>query len=167
MTDTSLAGREELQRIAEDSPSKVDDLMPGRHGSGLFLARYGVELLQVIHDEKKAIVQAVPKVRANDDSTMITALVRPHLTLHQLAKAARMTPPAAAQAIQRAVEAGLDVQREDLVPSELYGEVLSFMRHHRFAKLRHIRENIGGDVDLAVLRVALAFARRDLYTEDT
>ena len=167
VTDTSLAGREELQRIAEDSPSKVDDLMPGRHGSGLFLARYGVELLQVIHDEKKAIVQAVPKVRANDDSTMITALVRPHLTLHQLAKAARMTPPAAAQAIQRAVEAGLDVQREDLVPSELYGEVLSFMRHHRFAKLRHIREHIGGDVDLAVLRVALAFARRDLYTEDT
>ncbi len=98
---------------------------------------------------------------------MIAALVRPGWTLHQVARAARMTPPAAAQAIQRAVEAGLDIRREELVHDDLYQDVLDYLRHHRFAKLRHVREHVGEDVDLAILRVALAFARRDLYSEDT
>lgn len=165
--EASIAGRDELQRIAEDAPARSEDLVPGRHGSGLFLARYGSEVLQVIVDVKKSQIRAVPKVRIDDDSTMVAALVRPGWTLHQVARSARMTPPAAAQALQRALEGGLDVDRAELVPNELYAEVLDYMRHHRFAKLRHVREHLGGDVDLAILRVALAFARRDLFSEDT
>ncbi|MCX6139782.1 MAG: RecQ family ATP-dependent DNA helicase [Candidatus Kapabacteria bacterium] len=167
VVEASIASHDELQRIAEDVPSAIEDLVPGRHGSGLFLARYGRELIQVLNDVKRSEIHAVPKVRVDDDSTMIAALVRPGWTLHQVARSARMTPPAAAQAIQRALEGGLDVDRANLVPNELYTEVLEYMRHHRFAKLRHIREHLEGDVDLAILRVALAFARRDLYSEDT
>ncbi|HLP27206.1 MAG TPA: RecQ family ATP-dependent DNA helicase [Candidatus Didemnitutus sp.] len=165
--ESTLAGREELQRIAADNPRMVTDLVPGKHGSGLFLARYGAEIIQVLKDVGKAEIQSVPKVRADADATMIAALVRPGWTLHQLARAARMTPPAAAQAIQRAVEAGLDIRRDELVHDGLYQDVLDYLRHHRFAKLRHVREHLGEDVDLAVLRVALAFARRDLYSEDS
>ncbi|MBL0322841.1 MAG: RecQ family ATP-dependent DNA helicase [Ignavibacteria bacterium] len=165
--ELTLAGQEELRRIAADAPNSIEDLVPGKHGSGLFLARYGAEIIQVLKDVGRADVRAVPKVRADDDSTMIAALVRPGWTLHQVARAARMTPPAAAQAIQRAVEAGLDIRREELVHDDLYQDVLDYLRHHRFAKLRHVREHVGEDVDLAILRVALAFARRDLYSEDT
>lgn len=163
--ETALASRNELQRLAEDSPSSNDALVPGRHGSGLFLARYGAEIIKALEDAKLSLVRAVPKVRVDDDSTMIAGLVRPGWTLHQLARTARMTPPAAAQTLQRAIEAGLSVPRGDLVPDGLYREVLDYLRHHRFAKLRHVREHLGQDEDLAVLRVALAFARRDLFSE--
>jgi len=166
VTETTLATRDELLRVAQDRPTRIDALVPGSHGSGLFLARYGAEMIRAIDDARASEVRAVPKIRADDDSTMIAALVRPHWTLHQLARTARMTPAAAAQAIQRAIEAGLDVERGSLLPDELYTDVLSYLRHHRFAKLRHVREHVEKDVDLALLRVALAFARRDLYSGD-
>ena len=78
--------------------------------------------------------------------------------IHEL----RITPPAASHAIERAVERYSWVERFGLVDDDLYTEVLDYVRYHRHAKIRHIREHLRRDVDLPLLRLALAFARRDL-----
>ena len=161
--ESTLVSREELERIASDAPRSTTLLQPGRHGSGLFLARYGQELVQCITDVTDVQSRAVPKVRCDDEAILVAGLVRSGLTLHELARSARKTPPAAAHALQRAIEGGLTIERHDLVDERVYHEVYEYLRHHRFAKLRHVREHLGEDVDLAVLRLAMAFARRDLY----
>ena len=161
--ESTLVSREELERIANDAPRSTTLLQPGRHGSGLFLARYGQELVQCITDVTDVQSRAVPKVRCDDEAILVAGLVRSGLTLHELARSARKTPPAAAHALQRAIEGGLTIERHDLVDERVYHEVYEYLRHHRFAKLRHVREHLGEDVDLAVLRLAMAFARRDLY----
>ena len=73
-----------------------------------------------------------------------------------------MTPPAASHALERAIERYAWIERSGLVDDDLYEEVLTYVRYHRYAKIRHVREHLRRDVDLPVLRVALAFARRDL-----
>lgn len=162
--ETTLVHRDELERIAMDNPQRVDALQPGRHGSGLFLARYGSELVQCLADAQQVASRAIPKVRCDDEAVLVAGLVRPGYSLHDVARSARKTPPAAAHALQRAIESGLSVERMDLVDERLYGDVYEYLRHHRYAKLRHVREHVGEDVDLAVLRLAMAFARRDLFS---
>lgn len=162
--ETTLVHRNELERIAEDAPTRIDALQPGRHGSGLFLARYGNEIVRCIDAFRTVQSRAIPKVRSDDEAVLLAGLVRPGLSLQDVARSARRTPPAAAHALQRAIEAGLSVDRHDLVDDRLFEEVYSYLRHHRFAKLRHVREHVGEDVDLAVLRLAIAFARRELFS---
>jgi hypothetical protein len=161
--ESTLVHRDELERIAQDAPTRVDGLQPGRHGSGLFIARYGAELIQCLTDTQQVQERAIPKVRCDDESVLVAGLVRPGVTLHDVARSARKTPPATAHALQRAIEGGLTIERHDLVDDRLYEDVYEYLRNHRFAKLRHVREHVGEDVDLAVLRLAMAFARRDLY----
>jgi ATP-dependent DNA helicase RecQ len=161
--ESTLVHRDELERIAQDAPARVDGLQPGRHGSGLFIARYGAELIQCLSDTQQVQERAIPKVRCDDESVLVAGLVRPGVTLHDVARSARKTPPATAHALQRAIEGGLTIERHDLVDDRLYEDVYEYLRNHRFAKLRHVREHVGEDVDLAVLRLAMAFARRDLY----
>jgi ATP-dependent DNA helicase RecQ len=161
--ESTLVHRDELERIAQDAPSRVEALQPGRHGSGLFIARYGAELIQCLSDTQQVQERAIPKVRCDDESVLVAGLVRPGVTLHDVARSARKTPPATAHALQRAIEGGLTIERHDLVDDRLYEDVYEYLRNHRFAKLRHVREHVGEDVDLAVLRLAMAFARRDLY----
>ena len=162
--ETTLVHRDELERIAQDAPTNIAALQPGKHGGGMFLARYGAELIQCIRDVRDVEARAIPKVRSDDEAVLLAGLIRPGMSLHDIARQARKTPPAAAHALQRAIESGLSIDRHDLVDERVYGEVYEYMRNHRFAKLRHVREHIGEDVDLAVLRLAIAFARRDLYS---
>ncbi len=160
----SLVTDAELRSIAEDLPTRMELLQPGRHGSGLFLARYGKELVDTMRD-LAAFSLSVPKVRADAHTMRIASSVRRGMSLRQLAASVGLTAAATAQTLQRALEAGIELERADIVPDELYSEVYAFIRNHRFAKLRHIREHIGSDVDMAELRVAMAFARRDLFSE--
>jgi hypothetical protein len=40
---------------------------------------------------------------------------------------------------------------------------MDFLRDHRFAKLRNVRDHVGDIAELPELRVAVAFARRELF----
>ncbi|MBN9399036.1 MAG: RecQ family ATP-dependent DNA helicase ['Candidatus Kapabacteria' thiocyanatum] len=163
--DRSLAGLRELERIAIDQPMEIARLVGGRHGSEVFISRYGAEIVRTIHEFQAVETRAVPKIRPDDTLVRIAEAVEKSRSFEDAARSMRMTLPTAAAQIQRAIEAGLDVDRRSLVPDDLYDDVLDYMRHHRYAKLRHVRERVGADVDLPLLRLALSFARRDLYND--
>ena len=156
----SLATDEELQRIAMDAPSSMASMVPGRHGSGLFIARFGTDVLETLRQVDSAHSE---KDEDNDlPDGLVTLLQRPRRTFSDVVHELRMTPPAASHAIEKAIERYAWVERLELVDDDLYAEVLDYVRFHRYAKIRHVREHLQREVDLPILRIALAFARRDL-----
>lgn len=160
-----LATLADLERIAKDRPQSATELVPGRHGSMAFLERYGAEVVGVVQTSDAAGLRAVPKIDVQPDVLRLLEAITPTSTLRDAAKAARVTPAAAAHHVQRAIDVGMTVERGALVPDDLYAGVLDYLRHHRRAGMRHVIEHLGGDVDLPVVRVAMAFARRDLFNE--
>lgn len=152
-----------IERIATDRPTRLSELKPGEHGSGLFLARYGAEVVEAVVRAVQMSVQAIPKVRADADVERIASLVEQHTSLEGVARTMRVTTANAAQLLQRAIEAGVPVNVHRIIPSDVIEAVANFMRDHRYAKLRHVREHVESTAELPELRVAMALARRELY----
>lgn len=157
----SIVSTQELERLATDCPTTMQGLVPGRHGSGLMLARYGQEIIRVL------TVECSIDGNNSIDSELATVLkhVTPHSTVEDVARSLKITTAMCAQLLQKCIESGLILQPNRLVPDWLYQDVLQFVRYHRYAKLRHVREAVSHEVELPVLRVALAFVRYQLYSE--
>jgi len=163
VTPASLLGLKDVESIAIDAPSTVAAMREGKHGSKAFIDRWGEEFLQAIAEWNSGRIGVPKPITDEDDAHHVTALIQPTWDLQQLAASMHRTPAATAHAVQRAVELGLPLKRGALVPDSVYTDVLEYVRTHRYAKLRHVREHIDADVDPTVLRVALAFARNDLF----
>jgi len=157
--EQSLITDAELDRVAQDAPRTFAELRPGEHGSGLFIARHGAEMLTALRAvesiHQPASGRTVPPEVAH-------LLSRPGTTMADLVRDANTGPAAMARLVEDLIEQGTITERGRLVDDELYATVLDYVRFHRYAKLRHVREHLSQDVDLPTLRVALAFARRDL-----
>lgn len=162
---SSLVGVSELERIAADMPMTAEELVPGRHGSALFLSRHGADVVALMRETAEPTVRSVPKVVVDEEALRTVESVRDGWTLVHVARSRKVTPAMAAHHIEQALKAGKHVERASLVPDGLYAEVVEYMRTHRHAKLRHVREHIQEDAELVVLRLALAFARRELFNE--
>ncbi|MDZ4746252.1 MAG: RecQ family ATP-dependent DNA helicase [bacterium] len=162
---SSLVGLSELERIASDAPMTAEELVPGRHGSALFLSRHGSEVVALLREIAQPTVRSVPKFVVDEEVVRTVESIRSGWTLRNVASTRKITPAMAAHHIETALKAGMTVNRDTLVPDELYADVVEFMRTHRFAKLRHVREHLTQDVEMVVLRLALAFARRELFNE--
>lgn len=163
VTPISVLPLSAIERIATDRPARLSELKPGEHGSGLFLARYGDEVVEAVTRAIQKSALAIPKVRADADIERIASLVEQHTSLEGVARAMRVTTANAAQLLQRAIEAGIPVNVHRIIPSEVIEAVANFMRDHRYAKLRHVREHVEATAELPELRVAMALARRELY----
>ncbi len=163
VTPASLLSLKTLERIARDRPRTMADFKPGEHGSGLFLARHGRQILEALQKASKDVIDSVPKIRADANVQKIAEVAARSTSLAHVAQVMHITPAAAAQLLQRAIESGMDVRVEHLIPASLLERVAEYMRHHRYARLRHVREELADQVDLPELRVAMAVARRELY----
>jgi hypothetical protein len=157
--EQSLATDVELEQLAHDAPQTFAELRPGEHGSGLFIARHGADVLAALRAGGSVSARASGR---SIPSEVAELLSRPDTTLADLMRDASTGPAAMARLVEDLVEQGTITERGRLVDDELYASVLDYVRFHRYAKLRHVREHLTQDVDLPTLRVALAFARRDL-----
>jgi ATP-dependent DNA helicase RecQ len=155
-----LVTDDELHRIADDVPTSLARMVPGRHGSGHFIARYGRDVLTTIGGVDASLSGGA---QPEEIPTELLDILRRHRrSFGDVIQELGMTPPAASHALERAIERYAWIERSGLVDDDLYDEVLTYVRYHRNAKIRHVREHLRRDVDLPLLRVALAFARRDL-----
>lgn len=155
----SLLSDVELDRLAQDAPRTFADLRPGEHGSGLFIARYGADVLSALRAVESIGQPAPGRVVPREIAELLS---RPNTTMADLVRDASAGPAAMARLVEDLIEQGTIAERGRLVDDELYTRVLDYVRFHRYAKLRHVREHLAQDIDLPTLRVALAFARRDL-----
>ena len=160
----SLVSLRELEQIAADAPSNVSALQPGRHGSASFIERFGPDIIHVIATNTSS-VRAVPKHPIDAEQLRLLERLTPNSTLRDVAKAAGMTPAAAAHGLERAIRSGMTTDRGMLVSDDLYQQVVDHLRYNRRSGMRDVIQHLGGDVDLPVLRLAIAFARRQLFNE--
>lgn len=167
VSPSTILSYQALEALATDCPRSIAHLQAGPHGSGLTLARYGEQMITVVAGVLQSRVKAVPAVRVDADTELVVQALRPDDTVIDLARRLRQTPANVARLIQRGIEAGSDLQRRNLVPDDVFSIVLAYLRDHRYAKLRHVVERVrvehGAEVDLPTMRVAMAFARRELY----
>lgn len=161
----ALCTLSELEAIAIDRPVALKSFVPGRHGSAMFIAQYAGEIIDCIASVTKRDHKP-PANHIDEQLTLVLGVLRSNWTLHRLSNEARMSMAAAAATLQKGIESGVAIERGALVDDHLYLRVCDYIRYNRFAKLRDVRSNIEGDVELPVLRLAVAFARRDLFTMD-
>ncbi|MFN4986438.1 MAG: RecQ family ATP-dependent DNA helicase [Ignavibacteria bacterium] len=162
VAEQSMCSDDELQAIAADAPASLQDLMPGRHGSSLFLTQYADDILACIDRAASEVSQAH---EADTEVAAVVALLQEYTTLDGLSEHIKMSKTALVVLLQRAIESGVDIQRGNLVDDVLYSSVKEYVRFHRYAKLRDLRDHIGGEPPMPELRLALSLARRDLFSQ--
>lgn len=163
VSEQSLCTNAELTALATDRPSALSHVVPGRHGSAMFLTQYADEIFGCMKDDTQLSTAAIGAV--DIDVERMLRIVGDRTTFEGLAQDMKMTKPALAALLQRAIESSLPLERGSLIDEALFARVIDYMRYHRYAKLRDVREHLGGEPSLPELRVALAFARRALYSE--
>lgn len=89
-------------------------------------------------------------------------LLRTGLSLEDVAEQRHLTLGTIAQHIQSALEQGVQLKRESYVADDLYFVVLDFLRIRPDAFLKDVRAVMQKEYDWAELRIATAFARREL-----
>ena len=160
---SSLCSMAAIERLASDMPKSVKELVPPVHGDGIFLAHYSDEILQVLNKVRMQQAGRIPSARITETTRRVVALAETSTSLAHLAERLRLTAPQVAQQLQLAIEGGVSVNLSTLIPAEVFEQVVRFVRNHRYARLRQVREYFGNEVDYPVLRVAVAAARRELY----
>lgn len=159
----SVLSNESIEKLATDCPRNTNDLIPGKHGSGVVIARYADQITSVIRGVFQVEDRAVPKIRLDADIERVVKAITPDRTVEDISRVLRMSPANVARSIQRALEMGALISVGTLVPEEAFIEIQDYMREHRFAKLKHVQNDVQPDVDLPTLRVAIAFARQQLF----
>lgn len=173
VTRTNLAAREgvqpgtlvsllALERIAVDMPKSVSEMHAGQHGSADFIARYGQEMIVALDAHREGLRRA-PKIFITKDIVAVLDALDHDRTLAHVARAANLTKVEAASALQKALESGLSITRGALVPDSVYGVVREIVRDRPMVRLKDVRQHFDADVDLPTLRLAIAFARKDLH----
>lgn len=162
--ESTLCSNNELTQLAQDMPLTLQEFVPGRHGSSMFLTQHAQEILACIHafrqqDEVSPVVASAP------DIERIIGSMHETTTLDRLSRDLQMSKPSIVELLQRGIESGMNISRGALVDEKLFVSVFEYVRYHRYAKLRDVRQHIGGEPPMPELRLALAFARRDLYSE--
>lgn len=159
---SAICTLDELEAIAQDRPHSVDDLVPGKHGSSLFLIQYRSDLQACL---QHAILVPTEHVGSDADVLTVVSLIHDSTTFERLTEEAQMSRTTLAALLQRGIESGVAIERGNLVDDDLYVQVKEYLRYHRYAKLRDVRSSLGVLCDMPELRITVAFARRDLYAD--
>lgn len=161
---TSLVSLAQLESISIDMPKAESELEYGKHGSVVFLARYGHEVVQTIRKASQKRQVRKVAIGMDDRVNRVITEVSKGGTVADIAIKLNMTPAALAQTLQKALESGLQVERGALVPDITFSRIREYMRFHRYAKLRHVREYLESDtISMPEIRIAMAFVRKELY----
>ncbi|MBL7997282.1 MAG: RecQ family ATP-dependent DNA helicase [Candidatus Kapabacteria bacterium] len=158
----AIATDEQLFAIAARPPRTLADFADVRGVGELFMTRWAAEFLYAINSERS-------NTDDDQDGDGISATVRTSVeyarkgySLQKIAQMRSMSAGTVAQHLQDAIERGLELDMHALVSARLYENVRLVLLKRPRALLKDIREELGGDTDYALLRVAVAFARRAL-----
>jgi ATP-dependent DNA helicase RecQ len=148
------ANREELRRALPQA-------------GGQFLSRFAPTLLQAVSVfATNRAAQSGQDLQGKGSSVHASvALARDGLTLEHIAQQRGLALGTIAQHLADAIESGAVLPREHLVADDDYAQILRYCRVHKQALLKDVRAALNLACDWAVLRVGVAFARREILLE--
>ncbi len=172
-----IARREGLsERAVLDDPTldavvralpETNDALAAIDGIGpVFVNRHGADFLHIVRQHiaaERSYSQVSTSLPSRVRSTLAAA--RKGASLQQVATERGLSISTIARHLQEAIEAGARLERDSFVSEQLFFQVRDYLSRHSHASLREIRAAISGDCDFADLRLAAAFARRELTAE--
>lgn len=130
----------------------------------LFFSRYAPLLLRTIQG-----FIAKEQQQSGTDTEILSVTVRETihharqgLALESIAAKRGLALATIAQHLQEALESGIDLSRQQFITDDLYTIVFPIVQRNPLAPLREIRDSLSIDMSWIDLRIASAFARREL-----
>lgn len=152
-----------LKKIAEVMPKTEEDMKKITGISQLFVQKFSKLFLSEI--TKINTTRKEQKISKVAQETL--KLIRQGQSLEQISKRLFSNSTMAANYIQEIVDAGYEVERERFVDDSTYKAVIEFLKKNEQIPLRDMQAEIAGDIDLPTLRMAVAFAKREISESDT
>jgi ATP-dependent DNA helicase RecQ len=131
----------------------------------MFMTRFAPMFLQTVQN-----FSARQAAKSGKDTAALSATVlatvecaREGLLLHDIAEQRGLSPGTVAQHLQEAIEQGTLLERRQFVADDLMAELRNLLQTRPELALRDVRLLARTECHIAELRIALAFARRELH----
>lgn len=157
----AIASNRAISKIAQLMPTDKKELA-GLPGIGpVFVARFGDKVLRIISDFRSSAPQSAVE-SLPDDVKKAVKYVNSGKSLDSIAAKMNTTEGIAAHYIQRAIEAGVELNLKNLADNELIDSIIGLLQANPHLPLREIRNRLDSEEPYPRLRVAVALARRKL-----
>ncbi len=160
----SITTDKTLRLIAMKMPDSTKSLLNVKGVGKAFISHYGDTFIKKI-SEFVNNVSTDEKQPTNDELTLVdkvVKLVRDGKDIIDIASTLSISKGAVAKAIQEAIEAGEKFDRSTFFLKNEYSKILKAVKANPRAALSDIRANSKVEMEYSLLRVTVAFARKDL-----
>jgi len=159
----SIATDKTLRLIAERMPLNAKELLKVKGIGKQFVSYYGDKIINKIleFNDKPSKIE---KENNHEISIVdkVVRLVADGKDIIEIAKSLSITNGAVAKAIQEAIESGKDLEKSSFFLKSEYAKIYKIVKKNPRAALIDIRADSKVDMDFSLMRVAVAFARKDL-----
>lgn len=156
----SITTDKTLRLIAIKKPQDTKSLLEVKGVGKAFAGKYGDRFLKCINGLDKTSYSA--KTEEDDLVNKVVKLVKTGKDIPDIAKALSISKGAVAKALQDAIEKGYEIDKSMFFMKSEYATVYKTVKKNPRAALSDIRANSNIDMEYYLLRVAVAFARKDL-----
>lgn len=155
----TILSDEQLQALASNRPSSVQECTLIRGVGRVFVERYAREFLAVIHDYSIHLREADSESNLSEEHALVARLVRDGLSITDIAKHRSSPVGSVAGAVQEILAAGISLPHQNLISDSTLNSVRNELHRNPRAFLKELRAALGADISPAELRIAAAFVR--------
>ena len=169
--ERSVTTDKTLRLIAIQKPTSDSTLNSVKGVGKVFVSRYGDKFLKRIKKyndkgSKKSAKKSKSSIREMTIVDKVVKLIKDGKDIIDIAKALSISNGAVAKALQEAIEADIKLEKSTFFLKSEYSKVLNTVKKNPRAPLSEIRAKSKLDMEFALLRVAVAFARKDLELQE-
>lgn len=152
-----------IQDIAQYYPTTTSELRKIKGISDHIISKHSSPILSAVRDRLASTPIKDNQKDLVSKTVMATIkLAKEKKSTGAIATERDLMPAKVAQHIQEALEAGIELDRTNLVSDELYQQVRNVLQSNPYAVLREVRSSVGSHYDYPELRIAVAFVRQDI-----
>lgn len=159
---SSLISDDMLTTIAIALPATLKDLAEIEGASSAFVARCGRGVVECIREYLADSAKEAAQEKLPPTIAITIAMLNKGKSLQQISEERDMLPATVAQHIESAVQEGALQSWKNIVSEELFSSVKNEVQNRKNITLKELRYHIGSSYGYPELRVAAAFARREL-----
>ncbi len=148
-----------LKLIAQKMPKNALALKAIEGVNNYFISRYSAAFLKIIN--KEADTPDSPPEEVNPILTNLITSLKKTRNLQKSCRELKLEPSNASLLLQEAIENGLALDRKIFIDDLTYFKIRDYLSFRPFVVLRELKEELRLEADFPIIRLALAFARRE------
>jgi ATP-dependent DNA helicase RecQ len=160
----SITTDKALRLIADKMPLTIRDLLTVKGIGKQFAAKYGEQIIKKVAEFKNNGIDESPQNTKNEltIADKVIKMIEDGKDIADISSSLSISNGAVAKAIQEAIESGVKLDRSSFFLKSEYAKVYKTVKRNPRATLSDIRATSNVDMEYYLLRVAVAFARKDM-----